>query len=68
YTVLRLHHEFGQVSNPYARKQGRSRALDTSDMNYLASLISANPAIYLDELQERLETVHNIEVSIAPIS
>ncbi|KAF8998943.1 hypothetical protein BDQ17DRAFT_1247076 [Cyathus striatus] len=37
-------------------------------MSYLASFITTNTVIYLDELQEKLETERNIEISITTIS
>ncbi|KAJ7635762.1 hypothetical protein DFH06DRAFT_902259, partial [Mycena polygramma] len=61
YNVLRLDREFGQTSNPYARLRGRPRALDMGDMNYLSSILDANPGLYLDELQMRLLDDRNVE-------
>ncbi|KAF8994745.1 hypothetical protein BDQ17DRAFT_1251398 [Cyathus striatus] len=68
YNVLQLHREFGQVSNPYACSKGRTQALNMGDTSYIASLITANPSIYLDELQEKLMSVHGVEASISTIS
>ncbi|KAJ7468961.1 hypothetical protein B0H11DRAFT_1661147, partial [Mycena galericulata] len=38
------------------------------DINYLSSVLDANPGLYLDELQARLLEVRNVDVSIATLS
>ena len=38
-----------------------------ADVNYIYSLLTANPTLYLDELQDQLYAVRNIHVSIATI-
>lgn len=68
WEVLRLHHEYGQVSSPYGKGRGRSRALDTTDIEYISSLLLANPSLYLDELQEQLANARNVDASIATLS
>lgn len=67
YNILQLHRDFGQVTNPHARPRGRPRTLDTTAMNYISSLMDANPVIYLDEIQDKLSETHNIDVSISTI-
>jgi hypothetical protein len=42
--------------------------LGTTDINYIHSLLLANPALYLNELQEQLLAVHDADVSITTIS
>ncbi|KAL6303948.1 hypothetical protein BKA93DRAFT_720621, partial [Sparassis latifolia] len=54
YNVLRTYHEFGTVQNLMVCARGRPRLLKTGDMNYLSSLLHANPMLYLDEIQEQL--------------
>ena len=66
--VLRLHRDFGQVRNPYARDRGRPRTLDTADMNYVSSILAANPTLYLDEIQRQLSATRGIDVAISTIS
>ena len=66
--VLRLHRDYGVVRNPFAQPRGGSRSLTTGDLNYLSSLLVANPCLYLDELQDRLATDRDTHVSIATIS
>jgi transposase len=63
--ILRLHREFGAVRNPFC---GGPRSLATGDLNYISSLLAANPCLYLDELQDRLATVRDTHVSVATIS
>lgn len=46
---------------------GRPRALDQGDMNYIYSILEANPGLYLDEIQQRLFQAREVEVSIATI-
>ncbi|KDR74284.1 hypothetical protein GALMADRAFT_43474, partial [Galerina marginata CBS 339.88] len=38
------------------------------DVNYISSLIDANPVIYLDEVHDRLVQYRNIDVSLSTIS
>jgi len=68
YNVLDCHRRYNQTSNPYARTQGRSRALTMEDLNFLSALIDANPTLYLDEIQERLSDVRDVEVSLPTLS
>ena len=65
--VLRLHREYGVVRNPHAQPCGRRRSLATADLNYLSSLLDANPCLYLDELQSRLATDRDVDVPISTI-
>ncbi|OAX30609.1 hypothetical protein K503DRAFT_645891, partial [Rhizopogon vinicolor AM-OR11-026] len=53
YDVLRLHRDYGQVTNPFSRR-GRPRVLDPVDIQYIHALFQTNPTLYLDELQEQL--------------
>jgi transposase len=68
YTLLRYHREYGQFTNPFAQGRGRPRNLSTADLEYLHSILQANPALYLDELQEKLQFYRDVDVSIATIS
>ena len=67
YEVLRINREFGGVHNPFATVRGGNRLMNTGDINYLASVLEANPTLYLDELQDRLLQYRNINVSLATV-
>jgi len=66
--VLYFEREYGVVNNPLAQAHSRPRSLDTGDINYISSLIRANPVLYLDEIQDRLLQYRNLEVSLATLS
>ena len=57
YEVLRLHRDYGQVTNPFTHSRGQSRVLENGDVEYIYALLQANPVLYLDELQEQLFSV-----------
>lgn len=59
-------HEFGQVTNPYACSPGHPCALNMHAMNYISSLLEANPVLYLDKIQDNLCAL-DINVSLATI-
>ena len=59
--------EFTQVKNPFSSHTGHPSQIEEGDV-YLNVLLAANPALYLDELQTCLLSVHNINLSIATIS
>ena len=42
--------------------------MDQGDINYIYSILEANPGLYVDEIQQRLFEARNIDVSIATIS
>jgi len=66
--VMRNYREFAQVKNPFSSRTGRPSQIEEGDIVYLHALLAANPALYLDELQTRLLSVRNINLSIATIS
>lgn len=68
YDVLRLHREYGLVNNPHAQPRGRPRILSMADMNYISSIMAANPVLYLDEVQDSLAAVRGVDVSLATVS
>ena len=47
---------------------GHPSVVTAVDIEYLHSLLEANPVLYLDELQTHLSTGRNLDVSIATIS
>jgi len=66
--VLRLHHTFGVVHNLFAQPRGGCHSLTTGDLNFISSLLVANPCLYLDELQDQLATDRDTHVSILTVS
>jgi len=56
------------LDNPFANSHGCSCTLDKGDMIYLASLLDAQPKVYLDELQSELALHCDVDVSLATIS
>lgn len=54
YDILCLYHVFGQVFNPYHHQHGWPCTLDQGDMNYIHSILEANSALYVDEIQQWL--------------
>lgn len=67
YDILSLHRDFGQVVNPHHHPHGRPRTLNQGDMNYIYSILEANPTLYLDEIQHRLSETRDVDVSIATV-
>jgi hypothetical protein len=64
---MRNFREFDQVKNPFSSGTGRPSQIEEGDISYLHALLEANPALYLDELQTRMLSVRNINLSIATI-
>jgi hypothetical protein len=50
WEVLQHYRNFGVIQNPFAQPQGGCRLHTMADMNYVTSLLGANPALYLNEL------------------
>ena len=66
--ILRYEREYGVVSNPFAQKRARPRALNTGDTNYISSILQARPVLYLDEVQTTLFENRGVDVCLATIS
>ncbi|RXW19082.1 hypothetical protein EST38_g6778 [Candolleomyces aberdarensis] len=62
--VLCIYNHFGIVNNPLAQQHGQKRALTMVDIDYIASVLNANPSLYMDEIQDQLLEYCNVEVSI----
>lgn len=70
YAVLKEFRETGDVG-PYPNnieRRGHQRAFDMDDMNFISAVTENSPALFLDEIQERLWEVRGIHVSVATIS
>jgi len=68
YYIISYDRDYGMINNPLARSVGHSHALNIGDLNFLTSVISAKPKVFLDELQEELLAYRDVEVSIPTIS
>ena len=53
--------------HPVIERRGHKRLLNRDDLNYLESILRAEPGLFLDEVQEKLHIVRDIEVSITTI-
>jgi transposase len=69
-TVHNILKSFREDNNEFSHteRRGRKWLLDRDDLNYLESILRAEPGLFLDKLQDKLCTVRDIEVSIATIS
>jgi transposase len=65
--VISIHRQYGQVADPFRCRTGRPSYLRNGNATYLQAILNANPALFLDEIQERLLSVRNLDVSIATI-
>ncbi|KAH9974442.1 hypothetical protein BGW80DRAFT_1155581, partial [Lactifluus volemus] len=54
YTILQLYNTCGTVTNPLACHTGRKCLLDPQDLQYIQSILEAQPTIYLDKIQGKL--------------
>ena len=61
--VLRYYQEFGQVRDPFRQYTGRPSILE-ADLKYIDTIVTANPSLYLDEIQQRLRDIRGVDVSI----
>jgi transposase len=58
----------GRVTNPFSKRTGRPTKIQDGDVEYISSLIEANPVLYLDEIQHRLLSTRGVGMSIASLS
>jgi len=67
YQTLNYHRDYGVTHNPMAFSnfpRGRPRILTSTDLALIKSLLSQEPTMYLDELQDELLTRRGAVVSI----
>jgi transposase len=67
YQTLQYHQNYGVTYNPTAfstLSQGRPRILTNDDLSLVRSLLSQNPSIYLDELQDELLQRRGASISV----
>lgn len=70
YEVLREFRDTGDVG-PYpddVERRGCPRIFDMDDMNFISRLLDESPALYLDEIQDKLWEVRGTEASSATVS
>ncbi|KAJ3804510.1 hypothetical protein F5876DRAFT_2396, partial [Lentinula aff. lateritia] len=58
--VLKNMENHGMVINPFSKHTGRPRELDDGDVQYICQLLKAHPTIYLDEVQQKVESMQEI--------
>jgi len=68
HRVVDLYRRYGQVTDLDATPRRGHRTLTTTDEECILSLTRAQPSIYLDEIQQELESGCGVFVSIATIS
>jgi len=66
--VMKNYHEFGELKNPFTKRTGRPRMVNEGDVQYIFSILDANPVLYLDEIQQRLNAARQKDLTIATIS
>src|ERR1700729_1842577 len=54
YEILRLYRNYGQITNPHCCHRGQPHTLDEGDMQYIYSILEANPTLYVDEIPQCL--------------
>jgi hypothetical protein len=68
YNCLDNHTTYGVAHNPNACcSTGRPHHLSAIDIIYIEALLEQNHTIYLDEIQEKLLTQHDVDVSITTL-
>ncbi|KAG2048594.1 hypothetical protein BDR06DRAFT_837665, partial [Suillus hirtellus] len=68
YNILQIYNNHGSLHNPLNLPSGHHHNLEAGDLTYIQGLLSVNPTMFLDEIQDYLAETHNIEVSIATLS
>ncbi|KIM91512.1 hypothetical protein PILCRDRAFT_31599, partial [Piloderma croceum F 1598] len=59
--VLATYRDYGQPINLFTHPRSRKRILERDDLNYLEGIITAEPALYLDEIQDKLREIRDVE-------
>lgn len=68
HNIMMVYNQYGQVINPLSEHRGRKRLLSGDDINYLRSVLMANPTLYVDELRDRLDIYRGVTVSLSTVS
>ena len=67
YQTLKYHRVYGVPHNLHRRKPGRPRVLSPQDLKFVVSLLKQRHTIYLDEIQEELQSRRQTSVSLPTI-
>jgi transposase len=57
---LYIYQECGEVKDLLRQYTGRPSKLSEADLKFLDTIIAANPALYLDEIQQKLRDVQEV--------
>ena len=68
YMTLRNYCSHGQAINPNAQHTGRPRSLSAVDLTFIRTFLVHDHTLYLNELQQALETQCGIYVSIPTLA
>lgn len=68
YSILVLHRLHGQTKNPYARVRGSGRFFTPEHLDYIEAQYKVNPALLLDQLQDRVYAEFGVLASINLLS
>ena len=66
--VLKTYQDYNQPINPFICPPSHKHVLDHDDLNYIKSILLTKPALFLDEIQDKLFVVRDVEVSISTLS
>ena len=64
YQTLAYIRKYGTLHNSFAKHSGRHRTLTGDHVEYIRTLLSEKPTLYLDEIQEQLASTYHISVSL----
>lgn len=67
YQTLAYIRQHGTPHNPFARPTGRPRILTSEHVEFIRTLLSDKPTLYLDEIQDYLTNTFGISVSLATL-
>jgi hypothetical protein len=66
--ILATYRDYGQPINPFTCPCSRKHILERDDINYLDGILVAEPALYLDEIQDKLHEMRDVKVLLATLS
>ena len=66
--VLKTFQDYNPPINPFIHTHGQRRALSHDDLNFIDSILCAEPGLYLDSIWDKLCTSWDVEISISTLS